>query len=62
MLEVEKHEVASGGFQNVANAGRGEFDDEMPELRRLRLRHGFESVVRHRFPPWICRALGPCVF
>src|SRR5271170_7017444 len=52
MLAVAKHEVASGGLQNVADAGRGEFDDEMPELRRLRLGHGFESVVRHcRFLP-----------
>src|ERR1700677_3175100 len=47
MLEVEQREVASGGFMNVADAWRGEFDDEMPELRRTRLGHGFE-IVRHR--------------
>src|SRR5262249_13710613 len=34
MLEIEEHEVAAGGFQDVTDAGRGELDDEMAELRR----------------------------
>ena len=53
MLEVEEHEVASGGLQDMADARRGEFDDEMPELRRLRLRHGFERARPPSLvPPW----------
>ena len=33
MLQIEEHEIATGRFQDMPDAGRGEFDDEMPELR-----------------------------
>jgi hypothetical protein len=33
MLEIEEHEIAARRFQDMADAGGGEFDDEMPEFR-----------------------------
>ena len=43
MLDVEEHEVAAGRLQDVADAGRRELDDEVPELRRS------------SSSPWPCR-------
>jgi hypothetical protein len=35
MFEIEEHKVASCGFEDVADARRGELDNEMAELRRF---------------------------
>ena len=39
MFEVEENEVAARGLQDMADARRGELDDEVPEFRRARARH-----------------------
>jgi hypothetical protein len=35
MLQIEEHEIAARGFQDMPDAGGGELDDEMPEFRVL---------------------------
>ena len=51
MLQVEQDELAAGRFQDVADAGRRELDDERAEFRRLGRGHGFEAWVFHSFLP-----------
>ena len=57
MLEVEEDEIAAGRFQDVADAGRGELDDEMAEFRRLAAGHGLEALICHPFLPLFGAAL-----
>ena len=55
MLDVENHELAAGRFQDMADARRGELDDEMPELQ---LAHVRVSALR----PWPFTAFLPMAF
>src|SRR3954454_20582373 len=56
MLEIEQHELAARRLHDMADAGRRELDDEMPEFRRLGPRHGFEAAVTHN-PILHCRSI-----
>ena len=49
MLKVEEHEIAARRFQDVADARRGKFDDEMAELDVPVAGHGLQVVTRHFF-------------
>ena len=51
MLEVEQHEVAAGIFEDMADAGRGEFHDEMAEFGRTGPGHRPQAALAHRLTP-----------
>ena len=51
VLEIEKHEVATGRLENVPNPGRGELHDEMPELRALGLSQLLQALRCHALLP-----------
>ena len=51
MLGVEQDEVAAGVLQHVADAGRGELDDEMTHLELAALRLLLEGVSGHHGSP-----------
>ena len=54
MLGVEQHEIAAGRLQDVADAGRGELDDEMAELQLARTAHLLQAWRRHPVVPPFC--------
>ena len=43
----KEREIAAGALQDLADAGCGELDDEMPDLDVLRSDHGSEARRRH---------------
>jgi hypothetical protein len=43
MLEIEEHELAAGGLEDMADARRGKLDDEMAELERAAAGHCLET-------------------
>ena len=49
VLAVEQREIAAGCFQDLADAGGGELDDEVADLELAALGHLFE--------PWRCHGL-----
>src|SRR6185437_15179754 len=49
MLEIEQHEIATRRLENVADSGRRELHDEMPELWRLRLSQLLQPLRGHPF-------------
>ena len=53
MLEIEEHEVATGRFENMADPGRRELDDEMPELWDLGLSQFLQALRCHAFLPYL---------
>jgi hypothetical protein len=52
VLKIEKHEVATRRLENMADPGRGELHDEMPELWSLRLSKFLQSWRCHRISPF----------
>jgi hypothetical protein len=53
MLEIEEHEIAPGGLENVTDPGRRELHDEMPKLWSSALSQLLQSLRRHSFLPCI---------
>ena len=51
MLEIEQHELAAGVLHDVADAGRGELHDEVPQLHRLGTRHRLQARCSHHILP-----------
>ena len=53
MLEIEQGEIAACRFHDVPDAGRCEFNDEMPEFRGFRrFCHGLEAAFSHSRLPY----------
>ncbi len=53
MLEIEQHEVATRRLENVADPGRRELHDEMPELWSLCSSQLLQPLRRHPFLPHV---------
>ena len=62
MLQIEKHEVASGGLQDVAYAGSRELNDEVPELGDLVPAMALRPLPRHSSLPFGCPRYVPTGF
>jgi hypothetical protein len=53
MFEIKKHEVATGGLENMPNPGRRELHDEVPELRALGLSKLLQTLRCHALLPFV---------
>ena len=47
MLHVEQHELAACRLHDMADAGRRELDNEMPDFQVLVPRHVLEANLTH---------------